>query len=550
MGSELPDINCPIGHKRAISIVSGACVYFFLAGRAFLPHLGIQTDEAIFVAGIYQVQDAYYKVQIFHHLIPLMILSYLGTLKSFTYALLFQMFTPNAASTRMPVLLVGVLSIVLFYRLLARISGRVAAIAGCLLLATDSIFLLTDLFDWGPAAFQHLLLVAGMLLLYRFYESGRLGLLAGGFFLFGLAMWDKALFAWTLSGLAVAAAIVFPRVLWRLLGWRTAAVAGLGFLLGAAPLVMFNIHSKGETFRGNTAWSAEEFTHKLRMAQGTLEGQGLFGYLVRDDNEGAPPRAARTTLARGSERLSHAFGAPRRNLMPAALAGALLLVPLLWRARTRASRTILFAVIVLLVAWPQMAFNRNTGGSVHHVVLLWPFPHLIIAVAFGEAAQKFGRAGKAALALMLALVIPSNLLVTNEYYRMMMRNGGGLPWTDAIYPMADFLKHSYASQILVIDWGMFDSLQLLDRGKLPLRNGGDPLNKPSLDASDRETVRQWLITPGTVFVAHTAPYEFLQGSNQRLEDVARQCGMARESLGVFKDRNGRAIYEVFRYAAN
>ena len=165
-------------------------------------------------------------------------------------------------------------------------------------------------------------------------------------------------------------------------------------MLGAAPLVMFNIHSKGETFRGNTVWSAEEFTHKLRMAEGTLEGQGLFGYLVRDDNEGAPPRAARTALARGSERLSHAFDSPRRNLIPAALAGAFLLVPLLWRARTRAPRTILFALIVLLVAWPQMAFNRNTGGSVHHVVLLWPFPHLIVAVAFGEAAQKFGRAGK------------------------------------------------------------------------------------------------------------------------------------------------------------
>ena len=33
---------------------------------------------------------------------------------------------------------------------------RAAATAGCLLLATDTIFLLTNVFDWGPAALAHL----------------------------------------------------------------------------------------------------------------------------------------------------------------------------------------------------------------------------------------------------------------------------------------------------------------------------------------------------------------------------------------------------------
>ena len=41
------------------------------------------------------------------------------------------------------------------------------------------------------------------------------------------------------------------------------------------------------------------------------------------------------------------------------------------------------------------------------------------------------------------------------------------------------------------------------RGRLPLRVGMDPLSKPALDARDRETVREWLDTPDTIFVSHT-----------------------------------------------
>jgi uncharacterized membrane protein len=77
------------------------------------------------------------------------------------------------------VLLAGAATIWLFYRLLRRISGNRAAVFGCALLAADSTFLLTNTFDWGPVALQHLLLVGAILLLVVFYQDNRLG---GAFF--------------------------------------------------------------------------------------------------------------------------------------------------------------------------------------------------------------------------------------------------------------------------------------------------------------------------------------------------------------------------------
>ncbi len=508
----------------------------------------MQTDEALFIAGIYQADAAYYTVRIFHHQIPLMIESYVGTLKSLIYALVFGIVTPNPASTRTPVLLIGILTICLFYSFLRRISGTATAIAGCVLLATDSIFLLTTVFDWGPVALQHLLLVAAMLLLYRYYEAPRLSVLAAAFFLMGLAMWDKAVFIWSLSALVVASFVTFPRTLLRLFTWRAAAVAALAFLVGAAPLIQFNIAHHGETFRSNVSGANEGLAKKIPMVWLTLRGEGLFGYLVREDNDGAAPLAPHTALGRASDWLSGRFGHPRRNLMVPALAGALLVVPLLWRARTRAPRTLSFAAVFCLVAWLEMAANQGTGGSVHHVVLLWPFPQLIVAVAFGEAAQKFGRAGKAAMAVMLVVVAASNILVTNEYYRMALRNGGGLSWTDALTPLAGYLRGRWASQMMPIDWGIFDSLRLLDAGQLPLRGGADPLNKPSLDAADCEAVRQWLITPDTIFISHTDDNQMFPGVNTHLYEIAAANGMTREPMALIRDRNGREIFQVFRFS--
>ena len=503
----------------------------------------------MFIAGVYQADTVYYKIHIRHHSIPLMISSYNGTVKSLLYAGLFRIFTPSAVSTRVPVLLIGSATIWLFFLLLRRLSGSLAAAAGALLLATDTMFLLTDTFDWGPVALQHLLLVGGMLCLYRYYEvcGDRLGYLFAGFFLFGLGMWDKAIFIWSIAGLGLAALAVFPRALLRFARPKPIAVAVLAFLLGAFPLVKFNWDAKGETFRSNAAWSTANLRPKLLMAQGTMQGAFLFGYMVREDDAAETPRAAADWPAKAAERVSAWFGHPRTNLMLPALAAALLLFPLLWRARTTAPRTILFTSAFLVATWLAMALNPNTGGSVHHVVLLWPFPHMLVAVGFGEAAQKFGRPGKAALAAMVVLVAASNLLVTNEYYRMLRRNGGSLVWSDAVYPLAAFLRGVPATQVMPIDWGVFDSLCLLNAGKLPLRVGMDPLSKTTLDAHDRQTVRDWLDTPGTIFVSHTRATEVFPGVGARLDEVALEAGYRKQPLRLLSDAYGRPIFEVFRY---
>src|SRR5437867_2358075 len=167
-------------------------LFFILIGMAFIPQAGIQNDEALFASGIYRQAGIAQGVKIFGHRIPLMLMSYLGALKSWVYAPIFRLWKPSVFSLRVPVILAAGVTIWLFWSLLRRISGYRAATVGCGLLASDTLFLITSCFDWDPVVLQHLLLVSGALCLVRFHQERNRPSLAAGFFLFGLALWDKA----------------------------------------------------------------------------------------------------------------------------------------------------------------------------------------------------------------------------------------------------------------------------------------------------------------------------------------------------------------------
>ena len=520
-------------------------IFFLLAGLAFIPRLGIQNDEALFAHAIYEPKECLFVVRLGHSTFPLMELSYLGTLKAWIYRPIFRILGTGVFTTRVPVLLAGVASIWIFFLLLRRIAGTRAAVLGSSLLALDATYLLTICFDWGPVALQHLLLLGGALLLLRFYQEGGETWLLGGFFLWGLAMWDKALAIWSLSGFAVAAIAIFPRQILRVITFRRLAGAGLAFVLGAFPLALYQAKSKFGTFRENVARDPGQISARARYLVNTVRGKGLFDWMVDEDWQTPAPHQPASLLERASMQVSEKTGHPRQNLMAYAFVLAVLLAAF---ARGGALRAILFALVAMGVAWLQMAIVANAGASVHHVVLLWPLPQLVIAVSFAAAASRFGRAAAPALAVVLATLAASNLLLLNEYFALATRNGGAFEWTDAIFPLSTYLKSMPSSNIFCVDWGMQNGLLLLNRGKMALHAGSDPIAKPNLSDDDRAYLAAMISGPDHVFVAHTEGNEVFQGVNGKLVKFAGEMGYGQETMAIVPDSYGRPMFQVYRFA--
>ena len=521
-----------------------ACIFFFFAGQAFIPRLGVQNDEALFASVLFEPRAGAFMLRIGHFKVPLMLMSYLGALKAWIYSPIFRVFGTGVSALREPVLLAGAASVWLFFLLLRRVAGERAAIIGCGLLAVDSLYLLTACLDWGPVALQHLLLVGGLLLLTRFYQTRQDLALAAGCFLLGLAMWDKALAAWMLTGIVVAGILTFRRQIFGVTTIRRVATGGLAFALGALPLIVYNVDKKLVTFRSNMVRDTSDIPGKARHLMNTANGQGMFGWLLYEDWQTPAPHQPEGGLQKASAQISSLAGHPRHNLMLYAFGLALLLAPL---ARGDALRSILFALIAMAVAWAQMAVTANAGASVHHAILLWPFPAMVIAVSFAAASRRLGRAGIPAVAAVLMVLMVAGALVTNEYYSLMIRNGGTQNWTDAIFTLSDYMKGVPSKGIFCADWGIMDSLRLLNRGKLPLNVGTDPIRKPELSQDDREYLQHVVSEPSDVFIAHTQDYEFFPGVNGKLVKYAAESGYEREMMAVIPDSWGRPVYEVYRF---
>ncbi|MBM3775341.1 MAG: glycosyltransferase family 39 protein, partial [Acidobacteria bacterium] len=496
-------------------------------------------DEAIIANGIYPGGAPWYSWHLGQGEIPVMILSYLGALKTWLYNGLFLVWRPSELSLRFPMLLVGAATIWLSYRLLKRISERAAWI-GAALLATDPSFVLTQAVDLGFVVLQHFFKLAALVLLVRFHSGRRAWNLAGAFFLLGLAVWDKAVFVWVLGGLAVAALVAYPGEILRHAGARNLAVAAAAFCLGMLPFLIYNIDRPLETFDRNASTSLAGLDVKTYLLRETVRGGVLFGFLVASDT---PPKPGQPSniAQRASTAVARFAGTRRSNLIEPALVLSLGALPLLWRNRAR--RPMLFALVFLAVTWTQMAITEKAGGAAHHIVLLWPFHLLLIAAALGEITGRLAqRAGLAVATGVTVALCGANLLVMNQYYADFVRNGSAIRWTDAINPLARDLAGRPFERIFVMDWGIVETVNLLSEGRIPVQFGMD-----AITAGDSGLVVQMVSGPDYGFVAHSPEYDILPNIRPELEAIARKSGYRRETLTTIRDRNGRATFEVFRY---
>jgi hypothetical protein len=224
--------------------------------------------------------------------------------------------------------------------------------------------------------------------------------------------------------------------------------------------------------------------------------------------------------------------------MGLAFAASVLLLPAIPQ---RSRRPVVFAVCFLIVTWLQMALAKGAGTGPHHTVLLWPFPVLVIAAVFAALSYRW-KYGGAALAAGTCLLAASNVAVTSTYYRNQIRNGGTAQWTDAVFTLSETLRRLDVKQVNVVGWVFFDTLRLLHKGRIAIGIAKEPASEP-----EREFARAQCSNPDNFFVGHAAGSGFAARETKRFVSFAEQEGFRQHRVGVFTDRNGRPILELFRF---
>jgi len=524
------------------------CGLFVAEGLAFLPYPGAQYDELLFLNGVLRPEVAEGWIRLpWAGRVPTMLMSYLGTLKALVYVPIFHVWGLNDWSLRLPALLLGALSVWLFFLMARRLAGSAAALAATALLATDACYLLTSVFDWGPVVLQHLCLAAALYALVRFSEGRQARWLSAGAFFAGLGLWDKALFVWTLGGFAVGVLLLFRREAWQIArDRRLAAAAVAGFVLGAGPFLHYNLTTGFRTFRG-TAQRDElrALLGKVIVLDRTLDGSGLFGYLVRESPEGPP--ADLLEWEKMPMRLADRLGRPRASWQAMLLVFALPAAPLLnWRSPRR--RVALLIAVAAAIAWAQMAWTREAGGSVHHAILLWPLLHLQAALAAAGLMESAGEQARVLALAAFALCAASNAAVLNTYLAQMIACGPAQVWTDASRTLVQFLEAQPGRAAFAADWGILHEIIFYGRNRIPvigdadglvLRAGEDPLAARRLEEA--------LADPKQLFITWREGLDVFPNTRRKLIAFAEARGYRRTSVALIADRHGAAMFEIHEF---
>jgi hypothetical protein len=506
--------------RRASTLAAaGGVVLFCALGLTFLHSAGAQFDEVLFGSAIYPPIGIESTLAIGRVSVPLMLMTYIGALKAWLWYPLLRAFGPSVESLRLPALAAAAASVWLFFLALRRwVDPRIAALAA-LLLATDVNYLLTSLYDWGPVALQHLFFMLAISAGVRGWWFV-LGLSAG------LALFDKAVSIWLLAGLGVAFLIVFPRVVLRCArSPRRLGLLTAGFLLGAAPLIYYNATQSLRTFTADVGFTTDDYAGKTRLLGLALRGNGLFGYLTREEAALAPP-AAPSLSEQISLRVSAALGNPRNSLQMLLAALSLLLLPLLLFGPT--GRIALWLALGAVFACGLMFSTANAGGALHHTILLWPIPQLLIGLACGEIQRRAPRAFPA-LALLLIVGVGSNLAVANTLRAQMLTNGPTTVWSDALPRLIETLDRYSTRPVYAVEWGISEQVRFFGAGKHAVSTAA-------------------LTDPNLIYVDHSEAQRLIPADAANLDERAAAQGLRRRVLETIPDRHGRPIFDVFEYA--
>jgi hypothetical protein len=299
--------------------------------------------------------------------------------------------------------------------------------------------------------------------------------------------------------------------------------------------VIYNLSNRSVTVTENARLDPRSVAGKWIQVENAANGTSLFGYMAGEE-WWANPKAPRSLQGRAAVWIREHLGEHRRSGFYYVCGALLLAAPWWWKYR--AAR---FSLVFMAVAWFLMALTHDAGASAHHVVLLWPFPVLFVAVALSALPWRpLAWIAGAGLVVM-------NLLVVNQYIAQFERDGAGEVFTDALYPLSTSLD-AYADRTLyVIDWGLYENLNLLHRGRLNFRIAIGPVNTDSPDPGQLREIRDLLQDPRALILDHVREHEVFPGVGARLDRAARSLGYRREVVLTVPDSNGRPMFEMVRF---
>jgi hypothetical protein len=458
---------------------------------------------------------------------PLFVQSYYGALKSWLLIPPFAVWGPTLAVLRLTSLACALVALLFFVLAVRLWLGLPAAIVAAALFVTDPTCFFLSLLDWGPAIPPLLCRCAAFYFAIAWWRNRKAGhLLLASFFL-GLGLFHKVDFVVFLAGTGVAVACFYGVQLLSVVRARPSLIAmsGAGFLLGAGlmtwrlPQIVASALPRqvgfGELKEKFQAWVA---LYDGSYIERLMSTGGLFGEMFKHSSN------------------VHSL---LWVVLPIAMVSLLVISIFPQTSKERRVAGFLLLGFVLTTAG---VFVMPGAVRIHHAILAYPFPQLIIAAACAFLWQRRSsrivqRATQVTIVVALMLLFASQVQAIRKTQRLLSATGGRGWWSNVF---DDFCRQNADRTDLTIvslDWGFNEQLAFLTDGPTLI----EPFWRfPTL----REGLPDLPRDPHYIYVAHSPEYSLLRYDLIYL-DAARSDDHA--EVQPYSDKQGQIVFYTIRF---
>jgi uncharacterized membrane protein len=357
-------------------------------------------------------------------------------------------------------------------------------------------------------------------------RQARYALLTGLFA--GLGFFNKIDFAVPMAGVAIAGLVCFTRQLLRTRSTAISAgaLATAGFLLGASPMLWAMPMLVGRNFSGLNSSALGEFHEKFLTMFALYDGSYFYRIMS----------AGSVSDGMFSERLDF-----QPILGAAVVAAGIALVAKSLRngSDTTSARVGLFLVLAAVLVTLGVILLPG-AVRIHHAVLVYPLPQLIIAITADVFLERLSltrwhRTIRATLWIALLGLFLSQLWTIQRTRALVRETGGRGHWSESFDAFCRENKNRADLTISSLDWGFNEQLIFL--------TNGPRLEEPFWEFG--ENVPLLSTDPHNLYLVHSPEYNFFVYSLHYLE-AAQQLGTAVQVRPYF-DRQNRVVFYTIQF---
>ena len=518
-------------NRELIRLLTGwlllAAIVVFLA-KQNLSSPGLYYDEAVF-AGLAKdfVTGHVHGAHMPDHEVmtlagrpfPLFVQTYLGALKCWMLIPAFWVFGPNFAVLRGSNIFWQLIALLLVMLGARRWIGLGPAIVAGALLAVDPTYFFVSALDWGAVVPSFVCRCACFFFAIRWNQSPQLrdAFLVGLFA--GLGFFNKADFAVFLIAIVIAALICC----WRrfLEAFRQSpgpvALACAGFVIGSGPMLMKIPRMMALTVSGPHPNAVGESAIKWKTLLSMYDGSHFYRLM----NVGGV-----------FERMYDGAAGPRA-LLGIALIIALFVFAFVFDKQPAKARRVLFLIVAALLITLGV-FLLPDAVRIHHAVLVFPLPQLIIA-AVASLFWNSRPLGKTVTLVVLATVLLSgvrSIVATEKFIR---ETGGRGRWSESLNQFCGENRDRSDLTIVSLDWGFNEQLSFL--------TDAPQLSEPVWRFN--QTLPPLPANPNYVYLAHPVEYSVLRYDVAYLSQL--QNSGADVEITPHVDRQNEVAFYTIRF---